>query len=133
MKAHVPTVLVVQSDYTLRRAIESVLASSGNYKVVATSNPDVAYDLLSSDAPDAVLLDLDLPTMSGAALYLAMIHLRPELQGRIAILTNDVEAEHLRRWLDVNSCPVLRKPFPFDVVASWLRTAMRAKDQQATG
>jgi DNA-binding response OmpR family regulator len=126
-------VLVVQSDYTLRRAIESVLASSGSYKVVATANPEIAYGLLSSESPDAVLLDLDLPMMSGPALYLAMIHRRPELQGRIAMLTSGAEAEHLRRWLDVNTCPVLQKPFRFDVVARWLKAAMQLRGQQATG
>jgi DNA-binding NarL/FixJ family response regulator len=133
VNAKVLTVLVVQSDYTLRRAIESVLAFSGRYRIVVTGDPDVAYDVLSSETVDAVLLDVDLPTMSGPALYLAMIHRWPKLQGRSAVTTDDAEAQHLRRWLELNPCTVIRKPFPFDVLARWLETMAQPKDREATG
>jgi DNA-binding NarL/FixJ family response regulator len=124
MDTTIHTVLVVQSDYTLRRAIESVLASSGGYRVIATGDPDAAYDVLSVEAVDAILVDADLPTISGPALYLAMIHRWPELKDRIAILADDVQAEQLRRWLQHNPCTVIRKPFRFEPLAHWLEGAV---------
>jgi len=56
--------------------------------------------MLSSEAADALLLDIHLPTMSGLALYLAIIHRWPALEGHIAIMTGDAEAEEVRTWLD---------------------------------
>ena len=130
---NVRTVLVVQSDYTLRRAIESVLASSGSYRVLATGDPDVAYNILSRESIDAVLLDVDLPTMSGPALYLAMVLRWPNLRGRIAIMTDDAQTERLRGWVDLNPGTVLRKPFRFDLFSRWPESALQPKGQEATG
>lgn len=132
MNATVRTVLIVQNDYTLRRALESVLAAAG-HRVLATGDPDTAYEILTREMVDAVLLDADLPVMSGPALYLAIVHRWPGLLGRIAITTDDAYAEQLRPWLEINPCPILPKPFRFDLVARWLETALRPKDTSATG
>src|SRR2546426_7874958 len=55
------------------------------------------------------LLDIRLPTMSGLALYLAIVNRWPTLTGRIAIMTGDAEAEEVRAWLERNPCALLRK------------------------
>lgn len=132
MNATARSVLIVQSDYTLRRAIESVVAASG-HQVLGTGDPDSAYEILSREWVDAVLLDVELPIMSGPALYLAIVHRWPELRGRIAITTDDEHAEHLRAWLEINPCPILRKPLQLHLVTRWLETALRPKDESAAG
>src|ERR1700686_4913150 len=110
MNAALHTVLIVDDDSTLRGALESVLATMG-YRVRSAADPDGAYALLAADPVDAVLLDIRLPTMSGLALYLAIMHRWPALDGRIAIMTGDADAHEVRSWLEQNRCTVLRKPF----------------------
>ena len=70
---------------------------------------------------------------SGPALYLAIIRRWPELLGRIAMTTDDEHAEHVRAWLEINPCHLLRKPLELHLVTRWLETALHPKDESAAG
>ena len=80
---------------------------------------------------DAVLLDVQLPTMSGLALYLALIARQPALVGRIAIMSGDAEAEHVRAWLQHNPCTVLKKPFDLSEIVAWAHNLLDATDRRS--
>jgi DNA-binding response OmpR family regulator len=113
------TVLVVDDEAPLRRVLERSLARHG-HRVIGAASAETAYELLGSEQPDALLLDIHLPTMSGLALYLAIVHRWPVLEGRIAIMTGDAEAEDVRTWLERHHCVVIRKPFNLQEVTDWL-------------
>ena len=131
MNAAPHTVLIVDDDSTLRGALESVLATMG-YRVRSAADPDGAYALLAADPVDAVLLDIRLPTMSGLALYLAIMHRWPALEGRIAVMSGDADADDVRPWLEAHPCPVFRKPFRFELLAGWLSAVLRTRDQESS-
>jgi two-component system, OmpR family, phosphate regulon response regulator OmpR len=114
-----PTVLIVDDEAGLRRVLERFLDRHG-YRVLSAGTAEAAYELLTSEEADALLLDIHLPTMSGLALYLAIIHRWPGLEGRIAIMTGDAEAEEVRTWLEHHQCVVIRKPFNLQQVADWV-------------
>ncbi len=114
------TILLVEDDASLRRVLERVLAREG-YRVLGAASAETAYELLASEPADAVLLDVQLPTMSGLALYLALIHRHPTLAGRIAIMSGDAGADHVRAWLEHNPCTVLKKPFDLRQIVEWAR------------
>jgi DNA-binding response OmpR family regulator len=118
------TVLVVDDEAGLRRVVERILTRQG-YRVLTAGSAETAYELLASEEADALLLDIHLPTMSGLALYLAIVHRWPALEGRIAIMTGDAEAEDVRVWLEHHRCTVLRKPFNMDEVTGWLGVVLR--------
>src|SRR5437763_1770786 len=123
------TILVVEDDGALRRVLERVLARQG-YRVLAAASAETAYELLASEPADAVLLDVQLPTMSGLALYLALIHRHPNLAGRIAIMSGDAEADHVRTWLQHNPCTVLKKPFDLREIVEWAHELLDVSDRQ---
>ena len=68
--------------------------------------------------------------MSGLALYLALIHRHPALAGRIAIMSGDAEAEHVRAWLEHNPCTVLKKPFDLHQIVEWARELLDTGDRR---
>jgi len=109
--------------------LERVLARQG-YRVLAAASAETAYELLASEHADAVLLDVQLPTMSGLALYLALIHRHPALVGRIAIMSGDAESEQVRAWLQQNPCTVLKKPFDLRAIVEWARELLGASDRR---
>ena len=113
------TVLIVDDETGLRRVLERFLERQG-YRVLSAGTAESAYELLASEEANALLLDIHLPTMSGLALYLAIIHRWPALDGHIAIMTGDAEAEEVRTWLDHHHCMVIRKPFNLHQVADWV-------------
>jgi len=130
VKATSPTVLVVDDDRTLLSALESVLGTMG-YRVRTTADAEAAYALLGATPVDAVLLDIHMPTMSGLALYLAMVHRWPELEGRIALMSGDPDSAEVRPWLATHPCVVFRKPFRGELVAGWLSAALAKRRSKA--
>ncbi len=123
------TILVVEDDAALRRVLERALVRQG-YRVLAAASAETAYELLASEPADAVLLDVQLPTMSGLALYLALIHRHPTLAGRIAIMSGDAEADNVRAWLQNNPCTVLKKPFDLRQIVEWAKELLDASDRR---
>ncbi|PYO71105.1 MAG: hypothetical protein DMD64_15780 [Gemmatimonadetes bacterium] len=118
------TVLIVDDEAGLRRVLARFLERHG-YHVLSAGTAESAYEMLATEEADALLLDIHLPTMSGLALYLAIIHRWPALEGHIAIMTGDAEAEEVRTWLDHHHCTVIRKPFNLKQVADWVSLALQ--------
>ena len=123
------TILIVDDDPSLRRVLERALARDG-HRVLSAGSAETAYTLLESQQPDALLLDIQLPTMSGLALYLAIIHRWPHLDGRIAIMTGDAEGEEIRKWVEQDRCTVLRKPFDLREISDWLDRGLTARRRE---
>ncbi len=126
---HAVTVLVVDDEAPLRRVLERSLARDG-YRVLSVASAEEAYDLLGREQPDALLLDIHLPTMSGLSLYLAIKARWPQLQGRVAIMTGDAEAEEVGAWLEHNPCALIRKPFDLAQVTGWVASVLRWHREQ---
>lgn len=125
-----PTVLIVDDEAGLRRVLERFLERHG-YRVLSAGTAEAAYEALAAESADALLLDIHLPTMSGLALYLAIIHRWPALEGHIAIMTGDAEAQEVRTWLEHHRCVVMRKPFNLQQVADWVSAVLQS--DQASG
>lgn len=123
------TVLIVDDEAPLRRVLGRHLEREG-YRVLLAATGESAYELLASEPADALLLDIHLPTMSGLALYLTIIHRWPALEGRIAIMTGDADADEVRTWLEHHSCPVIRKPFNLVQITTWLTATLRWRDRE---
>src|SRR5947208_11203107 len=132
MTRPVYTVVIVDDEVPLRRVLERSLSREG-YRVVTAGSAEAAYALLATEQANALLLDIHLPTMSGLALYLAIVHRWPALEGRIAIMTGDAEAEEVRSWLERHRCTVIRKPFNLRDVTDWLTAVFRLADQRGRG
>jgi DNA-binding NtrC family response regulator len=126
------TVLLVDDEAPLRRVLERLLSHHG-VRVIGAGSAETAYELLGSEHPDAILLDIRLPTMSGLALYLAIVHRWPRFAGRIAIMTGDADADEVRTWLEHHQCAVIRKPFNFREVLDWLAVAVRVGEERQRG
>ena len=123
------TVMVVDDDPALRRVLERALGKDG-YRVLSVGSAEAAYTLLETQEPIALLLDIQLPTMSGLALYLAIVHRWPHLAGCIAIMTGDADAEDVQGWLEQNRCTVMRKPFDLQEIAAWLAHGLESRQRE---
>src|SRR4051812_5292030 len=60
-------ILIVEDEHTLRESCNSVLSHEG-YDVTACSRGDEARDILQRHRYDVILLDLNLPKVSGTEL-----------------------------------------------------------------
>jgi DNA-binding NtrC family response regulator len=123
-------ILVVDDEPSLRRTLERALRAMG-YEVLTAGDPALAYDLLGAGGFDLVLLDVNLPQMSGDALFLALIRRAPELAARVILMSGDPwVAKH--DWPpELQRCPVLAKPFTLEALARSVSQTMAAADAGA--
>jgi DNA-binding NtrC family response regulator len=120
-------ILVVDDDAAVGKTIGRALRTMG-YEVVTVSQPMDAYELLETARFDLVLIDVNMPGMSGDALFVALVRRAPELAARVLLMSGDPwGAEH--RWpADLPRCPMLAKPFGLDVLAQLVGDAIRAAE-----
>lgn len=125
------TVLVVDDEAPLRRILSRLLERDG-YRVVSAGDGETAYQMLASETADAILLDINLPAMSGLALYLAIINRWPALEGRIALMSGDADTEDVAAWIEYHHCVVLRKPFDVKDVSRWVADVIRFRSRRTS-
>ena len=115
------TILVVDDEPQLRRALESVFHQRGYTVVLAASGED-ALVRVAEKAPDLIVLDLMLPGMSGIETCRAM---RRMTQAPILILSVKGAEEDKIRALDEGADDYLTKPFSTGELLARVRAQLR--------
>jgi DNA-binding response OmpR family regulator len=123
-------VLVVDDDRDLCDLLSDFLTDEG-YDVTRAYAGQEAIDLARSSVPDAVLLDLMLPDVSGLAVGHALRDAASTRDVRIVIISGD-RAALARGKKEINADSSLEKPFSLAAVQSAVRAAL-GQDNGATG
>ncbi len=111
-------VLVVDDEAEVAELMRDMLESAGHEVAVAESGA-VALELLDTARFDAIVSDLRMPDMDGAALRREVQRLHPGLAARMMFITGDTLSTDGRAFLDETGCPRLEKPFgKHDLVAA---------------
>ncbi|WP_148616339.1 response regulator transcription factor [Nocardioides rubriscoriae] len=113
--------LVVEDDEPLRRALVRGLTAEGA-SVVAASTAVEAIGLVSSQRPDAVLLDLGLPDLDGRDV-LALIRAGGDLP--VVITTARDDERDIVQLLDSGADDYLVKPFSAAQAMARVRAVLR--------
>uniref|UniRef100_UPI003782EB07 hybrid sensor histidine kinase/response regulator n=1 Tax=Aquabacterium sp. TaxID=1872578 RepID=UPI003782EB07 len=103
-------VLVVDDEAEVAELIRDMLESAGHEVAVAESGA-VALELLDTARFDAIVSDLRMPDMDGAALRSEILRLHPGLGARLMFITGDTLSPGAREFLDATGCARLEKPF----------------------
>jgi two-component system response regulator MprA len=122
------TVLVVDEDASLRELLRAVLEDAG-YSVLVAADGAQALDVVKTDRPDAMLLDVGMPVMNGVEFVRAYRRLVEPPHAPIVISSARGDAEHVARDLDADGS--INKPFAIDDVLAVLERVVERRDQQA--
>ena len=101
-------ILIVEDEHTLRESCNSVLSHEG-YDVTACSRGDEARDLLQRQRYDVVLLDLNLPKISGMELLEFCLQTHSECL--VIVMTGNPSVESSVAVLRAGAWDYLPKPF----------------------
>ena len=128
---HQPYVLVVDDEPDLVEVLTEMLNEQG-YTASGAHNGHEAQDVLRAVTPDAILLDLDMPQVSGWE-FLMQLRRRAELDGvRVVILTGkDPSLNDRVRGLSLGASAYLLKPCPVDDIIRALETALHEPEGDA--
>jgi len=103
-------VLVVDDETEIADLIRAMLESAG-CEVANAESGAVALELLAEARFDAIVSDLRMPDMDGAALWREVRARWPQLARRMLFVTGDTLSPSARRFLDEARAPSLDKPF----------------------
>jgi signal transduction histidine kinase/DNA-binding response OmpR family regulator len=119
-----PKLLYIEDDAESRALLARLLA--GRYNVVDSGDPISGIDLAKDTSPELVLLDIDLPAMSG---YDVSVRLRSILPPNtpIVAVTTDFSAGARERALAAGFTGFLHKPIDVDVFEAQLETFFHGK------
>lgn len=115
------TVLVVEDDPPIRRALNASLRQAG-YRVLISGDGSTALDVVEADRPDAVILDLGLPGIDGLDVIRA---LRTQSKVPIVVLSARAEEEDKVGALDLGADDYVQKPFGMPELLARTRAAIR--------
>jgi len=103
-------VLVVDDESQIADLMHDFLDSAG-YEVAIAESGAVALELLKEARFDAIVSDLRMPDVDGAALWRAVRARDPQLAQRMVFVTGDTLSPSARAFLDQTRCLSLDKPF----------------------
>ena len=126
------TLLLADGSITIQRVVELTFAHE-DVRVTSVSDGRRAVQILESEVPDVVLVDVDLPEMDG---YAVAAHMRriPRLKNvPVLLLAGAFEPVDQERARDVGSDGVIMKPFEPQVVVARVRELIDQRDRMIAG
>ena len=103
-------VLVVDDEAEVADLMRAVLESAG-FEVATAESGAVALELLTEARFDAIVSDVRMPDIDGAALWRAVRQRQPHLARRMLFVTGDTLSQQALLVLEESGCPSLDKPF----------------------
>ena len=130
--SRVPKVLVVEDEQDIAALIKHALERSGDAQVDVVGSGDTALRAVADHAPDLVILDVNLPVMSGTEVCRVM-RTRPEsAHTPIIMLTARTSEADRVAGLDLGADDYVTKPFSLRELAARVRAVLRRKNGQTT-
>lgn len=121
--------LVVDDERTLRSVLRTCLTAR-NFSVEEASSAEEALKLLSERAFDIVLLDINMPGVSGLEACRQIRELAPRI-GIVMATVRDAEADMVRA-LEAGADDYVTKPFRFGELVARLHAVLRRSDPDNT-
>jgi len=116
-----PTVLVVDDLRGVRQILTSLLARAG-YQTIEAANGQEALEAARNTCPDAILLDIRMPGMSGFEVLERLHEADPELP--VIMITAYDDVQTAVRAMRMGAYHYLTKPFHGDEVVAILERAL---------
>jgi two-component system, OmpR family, KDP operon response regulator KdpE len=115
------TILVVDDEPQIRRVLRATLSSNG-YDVIEAKNGQEAIEMVIRERPDLILLDVNMPGMSGLE---ACSKIRLSFEGPIIMVTVRNSEQDKVVALDSGADDYVVKPFAIGELLARIRAALR--------
>jgi CheY-like chemotaxis protein len=113
--------LILDDEALVLRALARALGRE--YEVTVLSSPEEALlRLASGDSWDAILSDVMMPEMNGVEFARRAVATRPELAGRLVLMTGGASMPGTCTLLEKSGLPVITKPFDITSLRALLAT-----------
>lgn len=131
-EATVPTILVVDDEPDIRMILTTFLEAVG-YRVVAAADGFEALARAREEAPDAVILDVMMPEMTGYQVARVLKAEPATAAAPILMLTAKTQRSDRFRGLGSGAWAYLAKPFELPEVRAALEAALAGEPAGSVG
>ena len=122
-------ILVADDSIYIRQSINMTLSHEG-YAVIEAVDGLQALDQLSKEAPDLLLLDVEMPNLNGYDV-LSIVRSHQEYSAlKIIMLTSRSSEKHRLRASELGANAYLTKPCPQDVLLKTIKSMFEDKDER---
>jgi DNA-binding response OmpR family regulator len=128
--SRVPRVLVVEDEQDIAALIKHALERSGDAQVDVVGSGDTALRAVADDAPDLVILDINLPVMSGTEVCRVMRSRPDSANTPIIMLTARTNEADRVAGLDLGADDYVTKPFSLRELSARVRAVLRRRGGQ---
>lgn len=125
--SRVPRVLVVEDEQDIAALIKHALERSGDAQVDVVGSGDTALRAVADQAPDLVILDLNLPVLSGTEVCRVIRGRADTANVPIIILSARTSESDRVAGLDLGADDYVTKPFSLRELAARVRAVLRRK------
>ena len=120
-----PRVLVVEDEHDIAALVKHTLERGGEAQVELVGSGDAAIRVATEDPPDLVILDLNLPVLSGGEVC-RILRARPETANvPIIMLTARTSEADRVAGLDMGADDYVTKPFSLRELSARVRAVLR--------
>ncbi len=116
------TCLVVDDSKVIRKVARHILETL-DFTVEEAGDGQEALDAVAIAVPDVVLLDWNMPVMSGIEFLRALGERNVQPRPKVVFCTTESGTAHIRAALDAGADEYVMKPFDRDTLASKLQFA----------
>lgn len=116
------TCLVVDDSKVIRKVARHILETL-DFTVEEAGDGQEALDAVAISVPDVVLLDWNMPVMSGIEFLRALGERNVQPRPKVVFCTTENGTAHIRAALDAGADEYVMKPFDRDTLASKLQFA----------
>jgi FixJ family two-component response regulator len=124
MEQSPPMIAVVDDEDSICRALLRLLRAA-NYRAESFNSPVAFLESLAERVPDCVVLDLQMPRMTGVELQQHLLTLADPPP--VIIITAHDEPKTRERCLELGAIRYLRKPFEGELLIDSIEKAVRIK------
>jgi CheY-like chemotaxis protein/HPt (histidine-containing phosphotransfer) domain-containing protein len=107
----IETVLIVDDDASIRCIAEISLAEVGKWQVILADSGKKALEVLATNKPDLILLDVMMPGMDGLALFGIIKTMNEYKDTPVIFITAKVQNDEVQGYRKLGAAGVIPKPF----------------------
>ena len=130
--SRVPRVLVVEDEQDIAALIKHALERSGDAHVDVVGSGDTALRAVADHAPDLVILDINLPVLSGTEVCRSMRARSETANTPIIMLTARTSEADRVAGLDLGADDYVTKPFSLRELSARVRAVLRRRNGSIT-